>query len=97
MTTKMPFPVLPEKLCENPECDLGEGKKPLKFRPVTPWQRTCCVPCRNRLNYIEVRGPKLRAELEARGGPKPSGRPRKALPPKSHQGESEKSSGEPPF
>jgi hypothetical protein len=79
MRTRMaPFPTLPEKTCENPECKRGADKKPIRFRPVTPWQRTCCPNCRNRLNYLEVRRDKLRAELLARGGPKKRGRKPKA-------------------
>lgn len=74
MRTRMPFPTLPEKVCENPECELGPEETPKRFKPRTPWQRTCCAPCRNRLNYLEVRRDKLAAELAARGGPKRRGR-----------------------
>lgn len=74
MRTRMPFPTLPEKLCENPECKLGADQKPRTFLPKTPWQRSCCPECRNRLNYLEVRRDKLRKELEERGGkPRPRG------------------------
>lgn len=93
MRTQMaPFPALAPRLCENPECrPKAEGghhtKKvcklvvatdPRTYQPETPWQRTCCPACRNRLNWLEVRGPKYRAEVAARGGPKKRGRKPKA-------------------
>ena len=105
MRTRMPFPTLPEKVCENPECELGPEETPKRFKPRTPWQRTCCAPCRNRLNYLEVRRDKLAAELAARGGPKRRGRRPKvaderqgASPPPLPPGRKpEESSGEIPF
>lgn len=105
MRTRMPFPTLPEKLCENPECELGAEKQRKQFKPRTPWQRTCCPRCRNRLNYLEVQVPKMQAEMAARGGPRRRGRKPKASsgsvgasdPTPPAEVKPEESSGEIPF
>ena len=107
MRTKMaPFPTMKPRVCENPECKpkaeggkhrkdctLGSAGVPNEFEPHTPWQRTCCPSCRNRLNYLEVRRPKMDAELASRGGPKkrgpkPKGPTQDQTPPTEESGKS---------
>ena len=108
MQTRMaPFPTMKPRACENPDCKpkeeggnhrkgctIGAAGVAKEFEPRTPWQRTCCASCRNRLNYLEVRRPAMDAELAARGAePKRRGRPKKnqtppASPPTDESGNS---------
>ena len=116
MRTKMaPFPTLQPRVCANPECKpkeeggkhrkgctIGAAGVAKEFAPRTPWQRTCCPSCRNRLNYLEVRRPAMDAELAARGGPKRRGRPKKDASselgtPTAHPPQPEQSIGENPI
>jgi len=47
-----PFPVYPPRLCENPDCQLGDDAQRKTFTPRTPWQSCCSKICAARKNYL---------------------------------------------